>query len=309
MLVLGHEHGDWFEDTLEYHESVLEQYVTRRAYEFGLNETVTPYVIEELKKRLSIEETKSLATAKRGGKGSGVKRRDIKSRQAGTRFKSSQRQHARVAGKRLQKEVEKLAEHLQKQIALYQAGELSFNRLETRASIAFKFTVETVFKLGMKAVGLVKPAGSEYGLTDNEKKWIKSYIREELGYFKKFLKQIKNNPNRKDVERRTGLYAAAMNSVYEAGRVLSVGPNVIIVWTLESNNPCPDCILIHKHNPYTPDTLPTTPKAGQTRCKSYCYCTLKITTATPKEVRKVRQSHRNPNWLLKKIRDNQKKKV
>lgn len=309
MIVLGHEHGDWCERTVEDHESVLEEYVTRRAFEFGLSETVTPYVLQELKKRFSIEETKALSTAKKGGKGSGTKKQDIKTRQAGTRFRSSQRQHSRTAGKRLEKEVADLAEHLQKQIALFQNDEISFSRLETRASIAFKTTVEKAFKLGMKAVGLVKPAGSEYDLTANEKKWIKSYINEELGYFKKFLRQIRNNPNRKDVKRRLGLYAAAMKSVYEAGRVLSVGPNVLITWTLESNNPCPDCVLIHKYNPYTPDTLPCTPKSGQTRCKSWCYCTLKITTATAAEVKKVRAKHRNPNWLLQKIRDQQKKKV
>lgn len=309
MLILGHEHGDWDEGSTVDYESVLEHYVERRVGELGASETVTPLVLAELQRRLLVE-GKALATVQRGGKGSGKKRQVIKAKQTGPRFKSSQRQHARTASKKLDSEVDELASFLQKQIAKYQQDELTYKRLETRCSIAFKTTVEKVFKLGMKAVGLVKPAGSPYDLTANEKKWIDSYLREELGYFRKFLKQIRDRPSRKDIERRTELYASALRSVYEAGRVLSVGPNVIITWNLESRNPCPDCKLIHKHNPYTPDTLPTTPKAGQTRCKAHCYCTLKITTATPSQVRRVRNKHKkSPSWLLKKIKDQQKKKI
>lgn len=307
MIVLGHEHGDWQEAPLSEHEEMLEQYVERRAGELGVSETITPYVLAELRKRL--EETKALATATPGGKGGSKKKQDIRTRQTAPRFRSAQRQHARAAGRKLDAEVDKLAKFLQKQVASYQSGDLTFKRLETRASIAFKTTVEEIFKLGMKAVGLVKPAGSAYELTGNERKWIKSYLNEELGYFQKFLRQIRDKPSRRDIKRRTELYANAMRSVYEAGRVLSVGPNVIITWKLESSNPCPDCKLIHKHNPYTVDTLPTTPKAGQTRCKAYCYCTLQITTAKPSQVRKVRQKHRQPDWLLRKIKDQQKRKV
>jgi hypothetical protein len=291
---------------------MLEQYINRRAGELGVAETVTPYVLEELKRQQrELEEAKALATAGRGGKGSGRKRQDIRTLQTGSTFRLAQRQHARAAGKKLDVEVKKLADHLQKQIRAYQNEKISFKRLETRTSIAFKSTIETIFKLGMKAVGLVKPTGSAYDLTASERKWIKSYLDEELGYFKRFLKQLKGkeSKNRRDIQRRTELYANALKSVYEAGRVLSVGPNVLVTWKLESKNPCPDCKLIHRYNPYTPDTLPTTPKAGQTRCRAYCYCTLEIKTATPSAVKRVRKRHRSANWLLRKIRDQQKRKA
>jgi len=319
MLFLGHEHSGWCEHTLDHKEHVLEQYIERRAGELGLSETITPYVIQELKRRLefkhnlrsigSLEESKAFSSAKPRGKGSNTKRRDIRNLQGGSRFKSSQRQHARIAGKRLEKEVKDFAKHIEKQVQLYQQEYLSFTRLGTRCSIAFKSTVEEVFKLGMKAVGLVKPAGSSYDLTDNEKKWIKSYIREEMKYFNKFLRQIRDKPGRKDVKRRIGLYASSLKSVYEAGRLMSTGPEVLIYWTLESSNPCPDCILLSKYNPYTPDTLPCTPKSGSTRCLSHCYCKLRIDKATPYQVRKAREKHRKPSWLLKKIRDQRKKKT
>jgi hypothetical protein len=311
MLILGHEHSDFHEehDSLADHEAVIEHFFERKKGELGVNETITPHILRELR-RQSIEEAgKAIGTGAKGGKGSRTKQSVIKSRQASPRFRSSQRQHAREASKRLDKEVQKLQDHLQKQVKLYQAGEISFNRLETRASIAFKETVEAIFKLGVRAVGLVTPTGAAYNLTQAEKKWISSYLKEELGYFKKFLAQIKANKSRRDVERRTSLYANAMRSVYEAGRVLSVGPDVLIYWVLESANPCPDCVLLNKHNPYTVDTLPTTPKAGQTRCRANCYCSLRIDTASPNAVKKVRAKQKKPSWLLKKIRDQQKKKV
>jgi hypothetical protein len=310
MLILGHEHGDYREthDPLLEHEAVLEHYVERRCGELGVDESITPYVLEELKKQQLLE-AKALGTAKRGGKGAGKKRADVKSTQAGRRFRSSQRQHARSASKRLDKEVQKLQDHLKKQVRSFQNDDISFRRLEARSSIAFKSTVEAIFKLGVKAVGLVKPTGAAYGLTANEKKWIQSYLKEELGYFRKFLRQIRNNKSRRDVDRRTGLYANAMRSVYEAGRVLSVGPDVLIYWVIESSNPCDDCQLLQKHSPYTVDSLPTTPKAGQTRCRAICYCSLRIDTASPSKVKKVRQKQKKPSWLLRKIKNQQKKRV
>lgn len=310
MIILGHEHSGFHEerDPLAEHEDLIEHFFERRKHELGVNETITPYVLRELR-RQAIEEAKAIGTSGKGGKGAGAKQSAIKARQAAPRFRSSQRQHAKTASKRLDSEVKKLQDHLQKQLRLYQDDKLSFTRLEARTSLAFKTTVETIFKLGVRAVGLVTPTGASYDLTAAEKKWIDSYLKEELGYFKKFLQQIRSNKSRRDVEKRTGLYANAMRSVFEAGRVLSVGPNVLIYWVLESANPCPDCVLLNKHNPYTVDTLPTTPKAGQTRCRANCYCSLRIDTSNPRAVSKVRAKQKSPSWLLKKIRDQQKKKV
>lgn len=256
----------------------------------------------------SLEESKAIPADVDAGKGSGAKRADIKTAQTATRFKSAQRSHARQAGKLVDREIKELTNHLINQIEQFRQGELSFNRLERRTSIAFKATLERIFKLGMKSVGLVRPTGSLYALTAAEQKWLKSYLDEELGYFRKFLQQIRRGRTSKEIERRTNAYAEAMRSIFEAGRVLSVGPNVLIYWVLESRDPCPDCRLIAKHNPYTPDTLPTTPKGGQTRCRANCYCTLRITTAPPKEVARIRKLRKSKEWLLRRIKDQQKTK-
>lgn len=291
------------------HEQTLRALVKRRCRELGVCESITPHVLSELRRRAEIDEAKALATAGRGGRGSGRKRSDVRATQTGRRFRSSQRQHSRAAGKALDREVADLARHLVTQINSYQAGDLSFRRLQTRASIAFKGTIETVFQLGAKAVGLVRPTGALYQPTPAESKWLKSYVDEELGYFKKFLRDVRRGQSEQQVKRRVEAYASALRSVYESGRVLSVGTHVLIYWTLDKDkNNCPDCVELSKHNPYTVDTLPTTPKGGQTRCRANCYCTLRIDQSTASRVAAVRKGHKSAAWLLRKIKKAQRKR-
>lgn len=290
------------------HEETLEALVKRRCRELGVCDSITPHVLSELQRR-ELDEGKAFSTAGRGGKGSGKKRADIRTVQSGRRFRSSQRQHSRSAGKALDKEVKELAKHLIGQITDYQDGKLSYRRLEARASIAFKGTIETVFRLGAKAVGLTRPSGALHDPTPSETKWLKSYVSEELGYFKKFLRDIRRGQSEKQIKRRVESYANALRSVYESGRVLGVGPHVLIYWVLDKDqNNCPDCIELSKHNPYTVDTLPTTPKGGQTRCRAYCYCTLRIDQATPAQVKKSRKGHKSSQWLISRIKRAQRRR-
>jgi hypothetical protein len=258
-------------------------------------------VLDELRR---LQESKTVASAKPPEPG---KTADIALVQTQRRFRTAQRQHAKSASKSLAKEIESFNKHLLAQIRSFQKGQISRRRLEARASIAFKTTAETAYRLGMKAVGLVKPTGALYDLTTNDKKWLASYLREELGYFKKFVSQAKRLSD-KAIQYRVGLYTAAMRSIYESGRILSVGPNVLITWVLQSDDPCPDCRLIAKHNPYTVENLPTTPKAGQTRCRGNCYCTLKVDKVSSQRVAQVRKRQRSGKWHLKRIKDQQKKR-
>lgn len=246
-------------------EDQLESYINRRCAEFGINEPIASVVIQELKSR-RIQEAKALATIKKGGAGSSTKRKEISIAQSDPKFLSKQRQHARYAGKLMDKEVDSLYETLLKTLKSYRDEKISEDRLLTKTKMVFRGSVEQAFRLGMKSVGLIAPSGGLRDLTDNENKWIASYLREELKYFKKFVKSVKSGQSDTQLKRRTRMYASAIRSVYESARVLSVGADVIIWWVLESDNPCEDCKTLHRHNPYTTKTLPTTPKAGSTRC-------------------------------------------
>ena len=155
----------------------------------------------------------------------------------------------------------------------------------------------------------MRPTGALYDPTPAEQKWLKSYVDEELGYFKKFLRDIRRGQSDAQVKRRVNAYANALRSVYESGRVLGVGPHVLITWVVDkAKENCPDCVEIARHNPFTPDTLPTTPKGGQTRCRANCYCTLRIDKATPTQVQRVRKAHKSAAWLLNKIKTAQRRR-
>lgn len=279
----------------------LEEVVRERCYILGASDHIVPYVLDEIKR---IAESKAVATA---SVPSSTKKATIKNLQKQRRFKASQRGHARAAAKQLEKEVTSFGNHILSQLRKVKNEEISTKRAKARSSIAFKETIKTAYQLGMKSVGLVSPTGQLYDLDRDDIKWIASYFNEEFGYFKKLLQQAKTQTD-KQLKYRAGLYAAAMRSVYESARVLSAGQDILITWVLQSDDPCPDCRLLARHNPYTPTTLPTTPKGGQTRCRSNCYCTLRIDQVKPSEMRRAQKKHATASTMLKRIKRQQKRR-
>lgn len=282
------------------HQSIKQ--VKRRLGELGVSESITPLVLKQL------AENKALSTI--GGRSNRAKRTDITTRQGKTGFARSQRGHARSAAKKMQSDLDGLERGLLGFIRSYQNGDLSYRRLASKSNIAFKGTAEKIFQYGMKAAGLVGSRNQLYQLSASEKRWLTSYMREELGYFKKFLEQIKAGSQKDStIKTRVKRYVDSMRSIYEAGRILSVGTEVLIWWTLESDNPCPDCREIAKYNPYTPKNLPTTPKGGQTRCLFRCYCTLRIEKATKEQVRAAEEKNPTAAQMIKRLRGNQRRRT
>jgi hypothetical protein len=227
------------------------------------------------------------------------------------RFKSSRRLHAKNAKELLEKELKSFNKLVVGNIKSYLSNKISFNRLKPTISLIFKGAVSKIFQLGTKSAGLVKANGSLYDLTLNDKKWIASYVKEELKYFSEFLKKVKTkNISFKEIKRRTGNYAESMKSVFESAHLMTIGKDTIIYWTLESDNPCPDCRELARNNPYTADTLPTTPKAGDTICHHYCYCTLRTEEVDISVVRQIRRTKTKAftRGLLKRLKQQTRKK-
>lgn len=261
----------------------------------------TLLVLEELRR---IEEGKAIGTVK--GKLEPKKHKHVKARHAQPRFVSSLRTHARAASQALDRLVAGLEAALLAAIAKYKDGSLSFKSLDTRTKMLLKNTTEAAFQLGVKAAGIVHPSGDLYPVTPRERTWLDSYLREELKYWSNFLEDMKTASD-KQISTRVHNYCMTVRSAYESGRVLSVGTQVVIHWELESNNPCKDCQFLSRHSPYTVDTLPTTPKGGQTRCYSYCYCSLRIVKSTAKEVAAVKRKNKTAQWYLDQIKKSRKK--
>lgn len=253
-----------------------------------------------------INEAKALGQA--NGSQSKSKLKQINIAQSATSFLKSMRAHSRAAAKQVDKKVLLFRKNLSGFINKFKNGNLSFSRLQTLSSAILQNSAEEMFRLGSKSVGLVGAEGSPKKLTNFENSWLKSYLRDETRFLFKFLRDIKSGASSKTTAKRVVNYSNALRSVYETGRVFSVGNDVIIHWVLESKNPCPDCRLLHRYSPYVVETLPTVPKQGITRCRAYCYCSLKIVKSLKKDVLKVRQKSRSAKWILDQIKKNQKTK-
>jgi len=257
----------------------------------------------------AILESKSLISASPYGRLK--KDADYKRAASKKRFKASRRAHAKKAKEGLEKEIKSFRSAMSKNIRSYMNDKITFTRLKSRSSILFKEIVSKIFQLGTKSAGLVKANGSLYDLTLNDKKWVKSYVKEELGYFNKFLDKVKTkNILFKEVDRRVKNYSESLRSVFESSHMMTIGKDTIIYWTLESDNPCPDCVELARNNPYTADTLPTTPKAGDTVCRNYCYCTLRTEEVDISVVRQVRKTKTKAftKGLLKRLKQRTRKK-
>lgn len=279
----------------------LEDTVRFRVTELKLDDRIVPYVIEALEE----SDSKSLSKLRKTDK---KKSNDIEVAQSSGRFVSTMRKHAKDAKKKLKSILNNFGDKIFKSVRSHIDGSLSKARLKATSSILFKTTAEQVFQLGVKSAGLVTPTGDLYDLTKSEKTWLNNYLKAEIKYFNNLLTSIKKGMSDSQISNRIINYVMSMNSIYEAARVMSVGKYVRIDWVLESDNPCPDCILLHKYSPYTPETLPTTPKAGQTRCYSYCYCSLKMTKCSEEEYKKILKKNKSSTWMLNKLKENRKKK-
>jgi len=240
------------------------------------------------------------------GKPDAEKQQLIQHRQSQRGFSSSVRAHSRAASKLLATEIARLDSALLSLVLKYRRATISLQTLKTRTSIVLKASAEQIFQYGVKAAGIVGSTGGLYRLTSHERKWLDSYIAEELKYWSNFLSQVKKLSD-KQVQLRVHNYAESTRSIYDSGRVLSVGNDVIIYWELESDNPCKDCVFLSRHSPYTSDTLPTTPKAGKTICHSNCYCELRVMKVSPKTVTSVRKKNKRALWYLTQLKKNRKK--
>lgn len=110
--------------------------------------------------------------------------------------------------------------------------------------------------------------------TDEELAYLKSEVDDEQTYLRGFAKLIKKVGDEQDHSARSTLYVKALDSVFAAGQVAGLPPNVRVHWRLGEAEHCEDCVQLAMNSPYSPKDLPTIPRAGATVCLSHCKCTL-----------------------------------
>lgn len=75
---------------------------------------------------------------------------------------------------------------------------------------------------------------------------------------------------------RVLMYGSATQQSFWQAMANSRGRGVSITWTLGIAEHCPDCVALANNSPYTPETLPTYPGAGDTECLTNCKCGLEF---------------------------------
>lgn len=136
---------------------------------------------------------------------------------------------------------------------------------------------ESAFRLGYSSRGR---AGSR--LTTMQINSIDSgfeaFVQNQARFATQFAQQYASGalkaPGRMGVGPRSNLYAQALKGAYNAGAVAGGPEGERIQWKLGACDHCPDCPLLAASGPYTRNTLPTYPGAGQTKCATNCCCHL-----------------------------------
>ena len=117
-------------------------------------------------------------------------------------------------------------------------------------------------------------------LTDGDREYLRRAVETELGYLDGFADDLESGavgtPGKWTRQKRVKAYSDSVEGVAWHGNVEANAPDdsTLIDWILGTAEHCPDCLLLAANSPYTRLTLPTTPKAGSTACRSNCKCRL-----------------------------------
>jgi hypothetical protein len=132
-------------------------------------------------------------------------------------------------------------------------------------------------------------------LTQEERNYIGKAVAQEMQYLIKF-DSVLDEAGRDEfvIGDRVKMYVKSLNGVYGSGRVRGLNPSTFITWTPGSDSVkedrCESCKYLIKHSPFLPDNLPTTPRAGDTRCLFNCKDVLVVKEVTAEDEQSLRES-------------------
>lgn len=138
------------------------------------------------------------------------------------------------------------------------------------------------FRLGQKAMKGNSLSTSLPQMTEEDKRWLETFLRKEFDFWKKFMEAVRKGTTKMDSKKRVELYVQALKAVYNTSRVLATPPTTLYYWETTPAEHCQHCLYLATKSPFTKANLPTVPASGDTQCRSNCRCHLRIshTTAT-----------------------------
>ncbi len=174
----------------------------------------------------------------------------------------------------------------------YFEGKVGYRRFERQMRDSLKAGYLESYLLGIQGSGPKGTRPRRFGeLSTVDQKSISSSIREEMMHFTKLLSTFKKRSRRGDQFKRVAKYVEALDAQYASARIVGTPSNHLISWISPMDKTtCEGCSYLHKHGPYSTNTLPSTPKAGLTPCLVNCRCRLVTTPVAEARIGRTARS-------------------
>jgi hypothetical protein len=175
---------------------------------------------------------------------------------------------------------------------------MSTYRVRLAVGALLRDAYSNAYKLGIRGSG----PGLERPLSKEDELFIASAYREEMKYFNAFMKDVRTGDYNGDLQRRLQAYVETLKHIYYAGRVMGTPYGWVIDWISPLDRAtCGGCRFLSSKSPYTRETIPCTPRSGQTVCLNNCRCRLLMRQVTDVQYEAVNQKHRSKQWYTKEL--------
>ena len=113
-------------------------------------------------------------------------------------------------------------------------------------------------------------------LTAGDKEYLNRAVAEEMKYAIQFGQDIVDESLLMPREQRAGMYAKTLDGIGLHALVEAEPDDARFYWVLGVAEHCVDCLILADQSPYDKWNLPTTPRAGATKCLSHCKCRIRV---------------------------------
>jgi len=219
----------------------------------------------------------------------------------GVLLNHSKYNHSVIAvGPRLERSFDALQLSFRKELSLIFSEVISGNEPSSKKmKRIFRKYYTRAYELG-KASSEGKAV--EVRISQEDKRWMETYLKKEYEYWKKFVKDIAKNRGRLAYTRRLDMYTSTLRSMFTSAKVIHSPAHTVFHWKTSPGERCTHCLYLEKMGPYTKENLPTVPASGDTKCRSNCRCTLNPRAVSFKEYIAVRNKNLPRNELLRRMR-------
>ena len=226
-------------------------------------------------------------------------RRELKAVLANVQTANYQKAKARSANSQYQALSAKAKSKVSKPQPAKDVGEFTNRKVKA----LFRKYYTDAFRLGKKAAkGGVVSGTNKGGFTQEDKRWLETFLRKEFEFWKKFMDAVRAGTTKMDVSKRLEMYVQTLKSMYNTSRAIAAPPTTLFYWETTPAEHCPHCIYLSLKSPFTKANLPTIPASGDTVCKSNCRCHLRVAHVSVAQYMRVKKDAPTREELLRGMR-------